>query len=244
MTEIPLSGGFTTHVVRVADTVHRTPGPRAEFVHQLLDHFDNHDWSGAPRFLGTDPQSREILTYLPGHTLATTDPSVRTPENLIRVARLVRRFHDLTAGTPLAGAQEVVCHNDLSPRNTIYISRVPAAEPVAVAFIDWDLAAPGARIHDIAHMCWQYLNLGPGVNDVAAAAADLKLLCDEYGTTDLDAVIDTVLWWQQRSWRGIESGADAGDPAMIRLRNTGTVDAIRSAYSWVRGHRHQLTPRS
>jgi Ser/Thr protein kinase RdoA (MazF antagonist) len=36
------------------------------------------------------------------------------------VARLVRQFHDLTAGTPLAGDQEVVCHNDLSPKNTVY----------------------------------------------------------------------------------------------------------------------------
>jgi len=36
------------------------------------------------------------------------------------VARLVRQFHDLTAGTPLAGDQEVVYHNDLSPKNTVY----------------------------------------------------------------------------------------------------------------------------
>ena len=41
-------------------------------------------------------------------------------EYLAEVARLVRQFHDLTAGTPLAGDQEVVCHNDLSPKNTVY----------------------------------------------------------------------------------------------------------------------------
>jgi len=33
-----------------------------------------------------------------------------------------------------------------------------------VAFIDWDLAVPGRRIHDVAHVCWQYLGLGPGAD--------------------------------------------------------------------------------
>ncbi|MEU8136458.1 phosphotransferase family protein [Streptodolium elevatio] len=65
-----------------------------------------------------------------------------------RVARLVREFHDLTAGTALAGEHEVVCHNDLSPRNTVYRPVSGSRRPVA--FIDWDLAAPGARIDDVA----------------------------------------------------------------------------------------------
>jgi hypothetical protein len=47
---------------------------------------------------------------------------------VVRVGDTVRRLppanaavvHDLTAGTPLAGAAETVCHNDLSPRNTVY----------------------------------------------------------------------------------------------------------------------------
>lgn len=65
--------------------------------------------------------------------------------------------HDLTADTPLAGDQEVVCHNDLSPKNTVH--QLCSGELRPVAFIDWDLAAPGARIHDIAHVCWQYLDL-------------------------------------------------------------------------------------
>jgi len=46
--------------------------------------------------------------------------SGRTPASS-RVAELVRQFHDLTTGTPLAGDQEVVCHHDLSPKNTVYL---------------------------------------------------------------------------------------------------------------------------
>jgi Ser/Thr protein kinase RdoA (MazF antagonist) len=65
------------------------------------------------------------------------------------VARLVRQFHDLTAGTALAGHHEAVCHNDLSPKNTVYRDLEAGWRPVA--FIDWDLAAPGARLHDVAY---------------------------------------------------------------------------------------------
>ncbi|UGT67955.1 phosphotransferase [Nocardia gipuzkoensis] len=240
MTEIPMEGGFISRAVRVGDTVHRQPGPHAEFIHQLLRHLEDRGWRGAPRFLGMDALGREMLTYLGGHVPHSGgQPPVTGPQNLVAVANLLRQLHDLTAGTPLARDQEVVCHNDLSPKNTVYDSSAPTARPVA--FIDWDLAAPGARIHDVAHLCWQYLNLGPGIDDVAQAASQLQLVCNTYGLNDHHAVVDTILWWQQRCWRGIESRAAAGEAAMIALRGTGTVEAIRAAHHWVHSHRVQLT---
>src|SRR5262249_52706529 len=109
-----------------------------------------------------------------------------------------------------------------------------------VAFIDWDIAAPGARIHDVAHMCWQYLDLGPGVADLPATARKLALMCEAYGEADRTAVVDTVLWWQDRCWRGIEAGAQAGQAAMVRLRETGAVESVRAAHAWVAAHRTAL----
>ena len=66
--------------------------------------------------LGIDEQGREILTFIEGHV--PPDLATWSDEQLVRAAELIRRFHDATAGSALAGGEEVVCHNDLSPCNT------------------------------------------------------------------------------------------------------------------------------
>jgi hypothetical protein len=153
-----LPGGFVNAVIRVGDTVRRPPSPNAGFVHDLLDHLERHGWTGAPRYLGTDADGREILSFLEGH-VAWEDrqpAEVSSDESLAEVARLARQLHDLTAGTPLAG--------------------------------------PGDRLHDVAHVCWQFLPLGPAVGDLDAAARRLRLVCDSYGLEDRTGLVDTILW--------------------------------------------------
>lgn len=240
MVELPLPGGSVNDVVRVGDTVRRPTGDRAHFVHQLLQHLAQHGWTGAPRFLGVDEWGRETLTFLDGYVAwkSARAPEIYSTDSLVQVARLVREFHDLTAGTALAGEHEVVCHNDLAPKNTVY--RDAGSGLLPVAFLDWDLAAPGSRIHDVAHVCWQYLDLGPAVTDIAEAARHMRLICDAYGPIARDRVVDTILWWQDRCWRGIEAAATTGDTAMARLRDSGAVDAVRCAYNWVADHRGEL----
>jgi len=165
-------------------------------------------------------------------------PSITSDASLARLAGLVREFHDLTAGTPLAAGEEVVCHNDLSPKNTVYRDSGTGLTPVA--FIDWDIAAPGKRIHDIAHVCWQYLDLGPCVAEPADAGRRMRLICDAYRLSDRSGLLEAILWWQDRCWRGIEAKAAAGDPAMTRLRDSGAARAVRGAFNWVTSHRAEL----
>ena len=240
MPEEELPGGYVTGPVRVGDTVRRRPAARAEFVHRLLQWLADADWRGAPRFLGFDELGREMLTYLDGHVAweARQPAGVWSAASMREAGRLVREFHDLTAGTELAQGEEVVCHNDLSPRNTIYRDGESGLRPVA--FIDWDLAAPGKRIHDVAHACWQYLNLGPGVDDVDAAAQLMQVICDGYGLPDRSGLVDTILWQQDRCWRGISEGATAGEPAMIGLREAGAVGQVQADYRWTLQHRLAL----
>ncbi|MGP2440817.1 phosphotransferase family protein [Streptomyces sp. JW3] len=239
--EVPLPGGLVNTVVRVGDTVRRPAPARAAFVRGLLRLLEAEGWDGAPRFLGVDERGREVLGHLDGHVAwqPRQPAAVGSDQSLAAAARLVRAFHDLTAGTPLAGAREVVCHNDLAPRNTVY--RPVGGDGLRpVAFIDWDLAAPGARVHDIAHLCRQFLALGPSVADATKAARRIRLIADAYGLADRRNLVSTILWWQDRCWRGIEAGAAAGDAATTRLRDAGVVTEVRGACQWVAGHRTTL----
>jgi len=240
MDEQPLPGGFVSCVGRAGDTVRRAPPPDAPFVRALLGLFESRGWNGAPRFLGTDELGREVLSFIEGHAAWQRDQPAElgSPDSLAEVARLVRQFHDLTAGTPLARGQEVVCHNDLSPKNTVYRDTGTGLRPVA--FIDWDIAAPGARIHDVAHLCWQYIGLGPAIADIALAGQRMQLICSAYGLEDRSHLIDAILWWQDRCWRGILAKAAAGEPAFVRLRDSGAVDSVRDAARWVTENHAEL----
>ncbi|MEV0173691.1 phosphotransferase [Streptomyces sp. NPDC050803] len=240
MEERVLGGGAVNEVVRVGATVRRTPTPRSDYVRDLLGLFERRGWPGAPRFLGSDERGRDVLDHIEGRAAVSPRDRVaaRTDAALARVARMVRAFHDLTHGTPQAGDRDVVCHNDLAPKNTVYA--VDGKQWRPTAFIDWDLAAPGERVHDVAHVCWQYLDLGPGVTDVPEAARRIVLIRCAYGGDGLDGLIDTVLWWQDRCLRGISAGAERGEPALVGLRERGVVDEMRAAYAWVADHRREL----
>jgi Ser/Thr protein kinase RdoA (MazF antagonist) len=120
-------------------------------VHRLLRHLEAAGCEAAPRLLGIDDRGREILTFQPGET--TTDFRTRTwtSAQITAAARLLRRLHDATAGTPIAGGEETVCHNDFSPLNVTFVDGLPA-----LAF-DFDQAAPGPRARDLAYAAWLWL---------------------------------------------------------------------------------------
>jgi hypothetical protein len=85
---------------------------------------------GAPRPLGYDEQGRQILTFVEGEGPA--DGPYRLPDARLRSATsLIRAFHDATAASPLRADQEVVCHGDLGPHNTVFRGEQ------AVALIDF-----------------------------------------------------------------------------------------------------------
>ncbi|MER5936054.1 phosphotransferase [Streptomyces sp. NPDC001928] len=241
MAERVLGGGAVNEVVRVGTTVRRTPSERSGYVRELLALFESRGWEGAPRYIGTDERGREVFGYLEGRAAVTPRERAAacTDAALVRVAQLVRAVHDMTHGTPSAGDRDVVCHNDLAPKNTVYA--VEGADWWPTAFVDWDLAAPGERVHDLAHVCWQYLDLGPGVTDVPEAARRIALVREAYGPcAGGEEIVDVILWWQDRCLRGIEAGAARGEPAMVGLRERGAAAEVRDAYAWTAEHRRAL----
>jgi hypothetical protein len=181
--EIPLAGGNVSGgVVRVGDTVRRPAGPWTPAVHALLDHLHAVGFRGAPRPLGLDDRGREVLTYVPGPVAHPDSDGTLDPG---RVGRLVRDFHDAVAGfgpppdarwqvlIPADGA-DIIAHHDLAPWNLVL------GEPWTV--IDWDAAAPGTRLGDLAYAAHGFVPLSADPRWAGVdAPARLRALVDGYG---------------------------------------------------------------
>ena len=185
--EVPLAGGRQTPgVVRVGRTVRRSVGPDAPFVHDLLRYLEAVGFDGAPRLLGVDERGREVLTFVEGEVPHDPDGYRPSEIRLVKSAAMIRRLHDVTAGSDLAGDAEIVAHNDLGPHNTVFVGDQP------VAFIDWDEAAPGTRLFDLAKVVWSFANVGEDGGTVAEQARLIRLMCDAYGWDDTHAIVDEI----------------------------------------------------
>ena len=186
--EVPLTGGRTMRgVVRVGDTVRRPLDAGSERIHRLLAYFEDRGFDGAPRFLGIDAQGREILSFIEG--FAPPHNGFELTEKAVRAgARLVRRVHDLTAGTEFATGSEVACHPNLAQQNFVFRDMIP------VAIIDWDGTHPGTRLANFADFLWAFVH--PAVyGDGEPAARMLHVAASAYGWTGsglADAMLATV----------------------------------------------------
>jgi Phosphotransferase enzyme family len=214
--EEALGGAGLTQVTRVGDTVRRATSSSTPAVHLLLRHLEAVGFDGAPRLLGIDERGREVLSFLAGGEERHDDRA------LVRAARLIRRYHDAISGfrpppdapwNTMVGApvaREIVCHNDLSPANAIYDDQGP------YAFVDWDLAAPGSRVWDLAYALWRFAPLYPdedcarlGFPSVPRGPR-IRLFCDAYGFEQRLELLDTVARRQRSLYETARAWGSAG----------------------------------
>ncbi len=204
--ETPLAGGrWSTGVVRVGDTVRRRPSAASGFVADLLGHVHGAGFHGCPRYLGRDDLDRDVFSYIPGDVVARwrrlDDAEVAA------AARLLRQWHDATRGFRGGG---IVCHHDPGPNNAVFVAGRP------VAWIDFDFAAPGDPIEDVAYLAWSWCISGrPDRGPAAEQARQVRLLADAYG---LD------VHRRRRLVRAIDERLE-GNVALWRTVGTGTADS-------------------
>jgi hypothetical protein len=53
-------------------------------------------------------------------------------------------------------------------------------------------------------------------------------------------LVDRILWWQDRCWRGIQQPIDRGPKSVGRLKDAAAVDAVRAGYDWTFRNRRIL----
>ncbi len=87
----------------------------------------------------------------------------------------------------------MICHNDLSPDNTVFEPRGHAS-----AFIDWDLAAPAPPLWDLAWAAYRFVPLYDESTcvrlgyPIGRQAERLRLLCGSYGLDEREELLPSV----------------------------------------------------
>ncbi|MEO6158091.1 MAG: phosphotransferase [Ilumatobacteraceae bacterium] len=220
-------------VVRVGSHVLRPSNPHTGSIHELLRYVRDTGFGGASEPIGVDPDGRERLVYIPGDVPIPPYPAwVQSDESLASIARLLRRYHDAAAGfvptatdswsnemaDPGGTGALILCHNDVCLENVVF------HEGIAAGLLDFDFAAPGRPLYDIAQMARMCV---PIDDDESAARvgwrpADrpsrLRLVADAYGLPPgrgelFDILVATV----ERGGEFVKRRVDQGDANFIEM---------------------------
>ena len=176
-------------VRRIGDCVERPAGDWTPAVHRLLRHLAAQGIDSIPVPVATDGD-REKVTFVAGEVPAYPMPRwLWTEEALHSSARFLRRLHEASVDADHTGPwrspprepAEVICHHDFAPYNLVF------RDGVAVGAIDWDFAAPGPRLWDLAYLAYRIVPLtteevGDGF-DEPTRLVRLQALLDAYGST-------------------------------------------------------------
>ncbi|MFB7944892.1 phosphotransferase [Kitasatospora phosalacinea] len=193
--------GGVNRVERRGDRVLRPTGPWSPAVHGLLAHLRAAGFTAGPRFHGLAADGREVLDFLPGEVSDyPPTPAAASRTALLDAARLLRAYHDATAGytaegwmLPAREPAEVVCHGDYAPHNCVL-----DGERV-VGVIDFDTAHPGPRLWDVAYAAYRWApTTAPGNADGFGTpdeqALRVREFCDAYGLgrADRAGLVDAI----------------------------------------------------
>jgi Ser/Thr protein kinase RdoA (MazF antagonist) len=227
-------------VVRRGDTVRKPWTAASPAVQTYLRHLAAAGFPAAPRALGRDARGRQVLEYVPG-TPADALPPMTLAE-LHRLGALVRDLHDVSAGfVPPAGARwdvaippdgaDLVCHQDLAPWNLV-------RDGDRWVFIDFDAAAPGTRLWDLAYVAQTFAPLVAG-GDPDADAPRLRAVAAGYRLDDAGrAALPGVLARRTAAMAGLlERASRTGEQPWARLWDEGHGTHWRGAADYVAAHR-------
>lgn len=242
--EQPLEGGNQNGgVVRLGDSVRRAAGSWTPAVHSLLTHLEQKEYP-APRVRGMDESGREVLTFISGDAVHPHNLHLlNTSQAMHEVGALIASYHAAQAdfvapadaewrdeGRDPVGPSEVLAHNDLAPWNLI-------AGPDGWTFIDWDLAAPGRRVWDVAWALHSFVGLWPESERSDWETVErIAAFCDgaRVPVGERELLLATVVERTQDHARLLRARATAGEPLYPRLVAEGHADRWSAGAAHVR----------
>jgi hypothetical protein len=253
-----LSGGITNAgaVFRRGEAVDRPAQAHAAAIHRFLLALPAHGFTGAPTPLGL-ADGREQLGFVPGDVAVQPYPAWSMTETaLASVGALLRRFHRASAAIPLEPGVSwaadladprggtMLCHSDACVENVVF------RDGEAVALIDFDMAAPGRPLWDVAMAARYWV---PMLDPETAAlfpsyvgldpVRRLRVLADGYGLSaddraELPGVIEEVTVVERAE---IAARLEAGDASFAKaFRRDGGWAAWDRLQAWLADHRATL----
>jgi hypothetical protein len=193
--EEPLAGGVANarSVTRDGHDVLRPSNPYTPSIHRFLSAVRDAGFDGASMPVGIDEDGRERLGFIEGDVPLPPYPEwAQLDSVLVSIAALMRRFHDASRtfdATGLTWSREMadpeggptICHNDVCLENVVF------RHGVAVGLVDFDFAAPGRPVYDLAQMARMCVPIDDDVNAArlgwqpADRPARLRLVTDAAG---------------------------------------------------------------
>jgi Phosphotransferase enzyme family len=255
--EQQLDGGIANagQVVRVGPHVLRPSSPHSDSIHAFLRAVRQAGFEGAPSPVGIDEDGRERLVFIEGEVPVPPYPVWSQSDTaLASIARLLRGLHDAAqrfdpqglswndaladpAGGPL------VCHNDVELSNVVF------RDGIAVALLDFEFAAPGRPVYDLAQLARLCVPIEHDVDQArlgwrpADRPSRLRLVADAYGLDRdggaelLAAMDDAIARIEAAALRDVDAG-DANAIAM--LNRTGGIEKYDRRRRWWTDHQYQF----
>jgi thiamine kinase-like enzyme len=224
-------------------------------VRGLLLHLEGCGFDGAPRFLDVDERGRDVLTFVAGEVPLPPYPGwAMTDRALASMGELLARFHEASASFDQGsvagweldwadpGGGPVVCHNDGFPENVVF------RDGVAVALIDFDMAAPGRPLWDLAIATQEWLpqhapstrrDHGGDLDPVAR----LRCLAQAYGLEPAHALdlVDIIFEERAHAMANVRREVAAGNPVWVEQWRDGSEEArVATDDEWLAGMRQAL----
>ncbi len=255
MDDEALTGGMANAgaVLRRGAVVERPAPPNARAIHAHLKALADHGFDAAPTPVRISPAGREELSFVPGDVALTPYPAWALTETaLYSVGALLRRLHEASADIPLdlsAGwasdladpqGGTLLCHNDVCVENVIF------RDGRAVAVIDFDLAAPGRPVWDVAMAARYWV---PMLDPESAAVSGrdqlhtmkrLRVLADGYGLAPQDRVDlpDVIEQATEVARSFVAARVAGGDTAFtLALAEHGGWERWDRIQAWMAAHR-------
>lgn len=241
-------------VFRDGNTVVRPSGPHDHATLTLLGALAAEGFP-APVPVGPAAGGGQVFGWIEGDVGVPPFPAwVMTDDALVSAARLLRSFHDVAARLELPSGLRwseemadpqggpIICHNDVCPENVVY------RDGRAVALLDFDFAAPGRALWDLAQMARMWAPLRPPGMVVSGMEqldplTRLRLLARAYGVERADhaTFVELIIESRRISDQFVRRRLAAREPAFLEAwEPLGGEEALDNIHTWLTGKRDAM----